>query len=197
MLVAVSLGVAYRADIGDSNGEVLWSPYNHLRVRTGGDNIDDGFTIDVNNQFLLSGFDLSPDAVHPPGLPLEDGPKITSLVDYFNFPFELTQPDSVLILGAGVGNDIAAAQRAGVSQITAVEIDCRVAEYGADHHPEQPHAGAELVIDDARSYLRSSNDKFDLVLSTNLDAHGLLASSSSVQLDSFVEPWCSWRWLCT
>lgn len=92
VLVAVSLGAAYRADIGDSTGEVLWSPYNQLRVRAVGDNIDDGFTIDVNNQFLLSGFDLSPDAVHPPGLPLEDGPKITSLVDHYNFPSNSPSP---------------------------------------------------------------------------------------------------------
>lgn len=42
------------------------------------------------------------------------------------------------------------------------------------------------MIDDARSYLRSSDDKFDLVLFATLDAHGLLASSSSVRLDSFV-----------
>ena len=72
--------------------------------------------------------------------------------------------------------------------MTAVEIDPRVARYGADHHPEQPHdvAGVEVIVDDARSFLGSSSETFDLILFATLDAHGLLSSTSSVRLDSFV-----------
>ena len=57
-LMVLVLGLVYYADTGGLRGEVLWSPYNQLRVRPVGASVDDGFTIDVNNQFLLSGFDL-------------------------------------------------------------------------------------------------------------------------------------------
>ena len=186
LLIIVALGAVYYVDSDQGEGRVLWSPYNQLRLRAVGDVIDDGFIIDVNNQFLLSGFDLTPDADPVPGADDNAQNQINSLGTYYDFPFEIAEPQSALILGAGAGNDIAAAKRAGVAHITAVEIDRRVAELGRDHHPEQPHDNIDLVIDDARSYLRSAEDSFDLVLFATLDAHGLLSSSSSVRLDSFV-----------
>lgn len=186
LLVAVALSAVYLVDTDKLSGDVLWSPYNQLRVRAAGDKIDDGFVIDVNNQFLLSGFDLSPDAEPPSGVSDDVAAEIAALASYYDFPFQIAVPESALILGAGAGNDIAAARRAGVARVTAVEIDRRVASFGVEHHPERPHRGATLIVDDARSYLRSSDEKFDLVLFATLDAHGLLSSSSSVRLDSFV-----------
>ena len=186
-LIIVVLGAVYYADSGGLTGDVLWSPYNQLRVLPVGANVDSGFVIDVNNQFLLSGFDLSEGASRE-GISADTVADIDSLTTYYDFPFLIADPESVLILGAGAGNDIAAALRAGVAEVTAVEIDPRVAKYGADHHPEKPHGapGVEIVVDDARSYLKRSDERFDLVLFATLDAHGLLSSTSSVRLDSFV-----------
>ncbi len=186
VVVAVALAAIYYVDTNRLSGDVLWSPYNQLRVRAAGGDVDEGFLIDVNNQFLLSGFDLSPDAEPPPGVAADVARDIAGLSTYYDFPFQLVDAESVLILGAGAGNDIAAAKRAGLSDITAVEIDPRVARFGIDHHPEQPHDATRVVVDDARSYLRSTNETYDLVLFATLDAHGLLSSSSSVRLDSFV-----------
>ncbi len=186
-LIIVVLGAVYYADSGGLTGDVLWSPYNQLRVLPVGANVDSGFVIDVNNQFLLSGFDLSEGASRE-GISADTVADIDSLTTYYDFPFLIADPESVLILGAGAGNDIAAALRAGFAEVTAVEIDPRVAKYGADHHPEKPHGapGVEIVVDDARSYLKRSDERFDLVLFATLDAHGLLSSTSSVRLDSFV-----------
>lgn len=184
--VGIALGAVYFADTNRFAGEVQWTPYNQLRIRPVGDEIDDGFLVDVNNQFLLSGLDLSPGAEPPPGVSPAVASQIATLATYYDFPFQIASPNSALILGAGAGNDIAAAKRANVADITAVEIDGTVAQYGIDHHPEQPHVSANLVIDDARSYLKSSNARFDLVLFATLDAHGLLSASSSIRLDSFI-----------
>lgn len=183
----IALGAVYYVDSNQFQSMVLWSPYNQLRVHAVGAEIDDGFVIEVNNQFLLSGLDLGTPVVVDDR---SDTPT-TGDVDwrtYYDFPFELANPGRVLVLGAGAGNDLAAALRADVDHVTAVEIDPRIAQFGADHHPEQPHLSdrVELVVDDARSFLKSTDQRYDLVLFATLDAHGLISSSSSVRLDSFV-----------
>ena len=49
--------------------------------------------------------------------------QINLLKSYYVFPFQLRPAKRVLILGAGAGNDVAAALRLGVEHVTAVEID--------------------------------------------------------------------------
>ena len=188
LFIVASLSAVFWVDSNRTESTVLWSPYNQLRIRPLADDVDDGFVIDVNNQFLLSGLDLRPGAEDSDALASRYDDDITNLRTYYDFPFQIAEPESVLVLGAGAGNEIAAALRADVRRVTAVEIDARVAQYGEDHHPEQPHRSdrVEVVVDDARSYLKSSDDTFDLVLFATLDAHGLVSSSSSVCLDSFV-----------
>lgn len=185
--VGLALASVHYVDTNGLEGSVLWSPYNQLRTRAVGEDVDDGFVIDVNNQFLLSGLDLSADA-EPLEVSESVAEDITGLRTYYDFPFAIARPETALVLGAGAGNDVAAARRAGVPHVTAVEIDRRVAAFGIDHHPEDPYGqpGVELVVDDARSFLRSTDERFDLVLFATLDSHGLLSSTSSVRLESFV-----------
>src|SRR5690606_2753445 len=61
---------------------------------------------------------------------------------------------SVLILGAGSGNDVAAALMNGAEHVDAVEIDPVIADIGARHHPAQPYRDprVNLVIDDGRAF---------------------------------------------
>ena len=186
LTLMVCLAAVHVVDSDRLADSVLWSPYNQLRVRTVGADGADGFTIDVNNQFLLSGLDLRPVGERETESTLEE--TIGPLRTYYDFPFQLAAPDRVLVLGAGAGNDVAAGLRAGVEHITAVEIDPRVAAFGAANHPEHPLASdqVDVVIDDARSFLRSTDETYDLVLFATLDAHGLISSSTSVRLDSFV-----------
>jgi hypothetical protein len=94
----------------------------------------------------------------------------------------------VLVLGAGAGNDVAAALRSGVEHVTAVEIDPLVLSLGKAHHPELPYSSpkVEPVINDARAYLNRTDEKFDLIIFATLDAHGLLSGAANVRLDSFV-----------
>ena len=147
-----------------------------------------GFVISVNNQFLLSGLDMRPEAELPETVSHNVRQTVKMLKSYYNFPFDLRQARDVLVLGSGAGNDIAAARRHNVNSVTAVEIDPLVLHYGRSHHPEKPYLGSNVLVvnDDARAFLNSTKQKFDLIIFATLDAHGLISSMGSVRLDSFV-----------
>lgn len=83
---------------------------------------------------------------------------------------------------------MAAALRAGVEEIVAVEIDPVIAEAGKLHHPESPYQDPRvtLVVDDARHFFNQTSKKFDLVVFGLLDSHSLLSSFGSVRLDNYV-----------
>ena len=94
-----------------------------------------------------------------------------------------------MVIGAGTGNDIAAALRdAPNAQIDAVEIDPEIAQLGKELHPEHPYANprVHLHIADARAYLAQSNAKYDAIIFGYLDSHWLFSHMSSVRLDNYV-----------
>jgi hypothetical protein len=97
--------------------------------------------------------------------------------------------DRVLVVGAGTGNDVAGALRAGAGHVTAVEIDPVILRLGRELHPEAPYADPDrvtLVVDDARSFFRQDAGEYDLIVFGLLDSHTLFATASSVRLDNFV-----------
>ena len=116
-------------------------------------------------------------------------PELKRIADYYDLPYKLHgDPAAVAVVGAGTGNDVAAALRAGVRSVSAIEIDPVIAKLGRRFHPEKPYADprTEVFINDARSFLRTTTDKYDLIVYGLLDSHGLLSHASSVRLDSFV-----------
>ncbi|MEW6040871.1 MAG: hypothetical protein AB1633_05060 [Elusimicrobiota bacterium] len=108
--------------------------------------------------------------------------------DSMEFPFRLKKYDDCLVLGSGMGGEIATAIRNKVNHIEAVEIDPAIAKLSYDLHPEKPfqNKNARLIVDDARSFIHKTKKKFDLVLIGGLDSHTLLSGMSSNRLDSFV-----------
>ncbi len=107
----------------------------------------------------------------------------------YNLPYTLFPgARSVCVLGAGGGNDVAAALRAGAERVVAVEIDREIASAGRLHHPERPYQDerVELVVDDARHFLTNTDERFDLVVFGLLDSHSLFSTFSSVRLDNYV-----------
>jgi hypothetical protein len=186
------LAMLFLLRFDDSEGfrnDVRWSPYYEVISKpvSSSGRLGDGFVVDVNGQFLLSGLDLRPAASQRTVDPLMAG-SIASLRSYYALPFQIRPPGRVLVLGAGAGNDVAAALRSGAEHVTAVEIDPQVLGLGKTYHPEHPFDSplVTAVLDDARAYLNGTRDRFDLVLFATLDAHGLLSSAANVRLDSFV-----------
>jgi spermidine synthase len=111
-------------------------------------------------------------------------------VRHYNVPYNLSKKkiESVLILGGGGGNDAAAAIRNGATLIDVVEIDPAIARIGYEFHPEKPYASEKvhLYIDDARSFLQKTKQKYDLIMFGGLDSHTVFSSLSSLRLDNFV-----------
>jgi hypothetical protein len=108
---------------------------------------------------------------------------------YYDLPYRLRgEPGDVLVVGAGSGNDAAAALRHGARTVTAVEIDPAIALLGQRLHPERPYQDpcTRQVTNDARTYLRQTGDRFDTVIYGLLDSHTNLGAMTNVRLDSFV-----------
>jgi len=109
---------------------------------------------------------------------------------HYNLPYTLNRNrvESVLILGGGSGNDVAAALRNGATCVDVVEVDAAIARFGRELHPEKPYSSEKvrLFVDDARSYLQRTKETYDLVIFATLDSHTAFSSLSSLRLDNFV-----------
>ena len=109
--------------------------------------------------------------------------------DYYELPYRI-HPKSkrVAIVGAGTGNDVAAALRCGVAHVDAIEIDPAIMAIGVHYHPESPYTDVRVsrIVNDARTFLRRTTNYYDLIVYGLLDSHALLSHASSVRLDSFV-----------
>jgi hypothetical protein len=108
---------------------------------------------------------------------------------YYDLPYRLQQkPGNVLIVGAGTGNDVAAALRHDAASVTAVEIDPAIVYLGKRLHPERPYQDkrTRVVVNDARSELRQTDKRFDTIIYGLLDSHTNLGAMTNVRLDSFV-----------
>lgn len=172
--------------------QTLWSPYYRIDIDpflTADDpETRLGYNLSVNKawhqvilnldpEFVNANFDLAPD-------------HFSSTRANYDAPFLAAgEFERVLIVGAGTGNDVAAARRAGAREITAVEIDPVILDVGRRLHPENPYetdGTVRVVGDDARAFFRSDDGTYDLILFGLLDSHTLFSAASSVRLDNFV-----------
>ncbi len=108
---------------------------------------------------------------------------------WLEIPYECAPcADSVLILGAGSGNDAAFALSQNVSHIDAVEIDPIICNFGKTKHPNHPYLDKRVSLhnEDARTFLRYAKNKYDLIEFAFLDPGSTLCSSSFLRVDSYV-----------
>ena len=179
----------------------FWSPYNKLRIApflkhyttTGageGFQFPGAFVLEANDDFHQYGLDLSPAFLEKVRKQNPQAfPSLAGMAAYYELPYRSVPNNSrVLILGAGCGNDVSAALRSNIMQIEAVEIDPVIAELGRKKHPEHPYLkpNVNLHIMDARNFLKTSKDRYDLIVYGFLDSHTLFSSLSSVRLENFV-----------
>jgi len=164
---------------------VLWSPYQKLEVRPVSDGAD-GYSIRVNGVSYMSAQNLSEEFLKKRYDPLIYK---NAKFSHYNIPY-LFKPraEDVLILGAGAGNDAAGAMRNGAGNVDVVEIDPVIYEIGLLLHPEKPYRDprVHIFIDDARSYLKRSGRKYDLISFGLLDSHTPSSSYNNVRLDHYV-----------
>jgi spermidine synthase len=164
----------------------FWTPYQQIEVSRL--NFSDGefgeAIVDVNHtgyQFMVN---LSNAFLQRhPGLlqePVDENP--------YNMPFAFAPAaPRVLIVGAGSGNDAAAAIRNQSRSVDAVEIDPGILALGKTH-PEHPYSApqASVHLTDARAYMKRASGPYDLVLFGLLDSHTELSDYSNMRIDNFV-----------
>ena len=155
----------------------VYSPYQLLEI---GRNEDTGLTlINAAGHYYQRIYDFSD----------PQSTRWSKVRGYYDFPYKAHSPlADVAVVGAGTGNDVAAALRAGAGHVEAIEIDPAIQFTGKVSHPEKPYSDPRVhaEINDARSFLRTTNQSFDLIVYGLLDSHTLLSQGSSVRLDSFV-----------
>jgi hypothetical protein len=116
-------------------------------------------------------------------------PELHRARDHYDLPFRIHPgPNDVAIVGAGSGNDVAAALRSGARHVDAIEIDPAIQLLGKATHPERPYDDPRVrpIINDARTFFRNATGHYDTIVYGLLDSHTLLSHASSVRLDSFV-----------
>lgn len=181
--------------------DVTWSPYQKLAIVALPEDkfTASGYQLQVNNVGYMGLLDLSKKRQEELEKSLtEDVKKQISESSYtydavlsnqYDLPFILAQSiDDVLIIGAGGGNDVAGAIRAGASTIDAVEIDPQIIEKGKQYHPEKPYQSSSVSIhvDDGRSFLRQTDKKYDVIIMGLADSHTTSSSLTNVQLDTYL-----------
>jgi spermidine synthase len=164
-----------------------WSPYQKLDLRPNyeGERIT-SYTLNTNDSWYQQIVDLSPEFVqsHP-----EEFHERPAQWRAYNLPYQFyPAPPSVLVLGSGMGNDVAAALRNGAGRVVAVEIDPLILKLGRELHFEHPYQSprTQAVLNDARSYIQNSKDSFDLIVFSLLDSHTTSSYFSNIRIDNFV-----------
>lgn len=174
-------------------GQSLWSPYYRVDLdpmvlestNAGEQDVPWGYRLIVNQDYHQKALNLAPEFVGRYG---DRSSELEMAQRAYDLPYDFINPEDVLIVGAGVGNDVASALRHGATQVDAVEIDPLIADLGERLHPEMPYQSSRVnvIVDDARSFFEKSDQKYDLIVFGFLDSHTLFSSMSSVRLDNFV-----------
>lgn len=188
-LSAVTVLVAVQR-LGDGAVENVWSPYQKLTLLDARPMQTDfgvplRYFLEVNN----TGYQVLIDMEGVRTVRGEHGE--TELAEVYTHydvaPLIHPRPDDMLIVGAGAGNDVAAALRRGVGRVTAVEIDPAIISIGRRHHPQRPYESdrVRVVIDDARSFFATTDQKYDVISFGLLDSHTATALTNA-RLDHYV-----------
>lgn len=169
LLAAVLVVIIASARSGD-----LWSPYYRITIR------------EIPGQettLLVNG--IPHQALHQvqPGRPSTE-----PIYDQVYRWFPGRTFGSALIVGAGSGSDVAYGLAHGIRAIDAVEIDPRILEIGVTRHPDRPYADPRVraFVNDGRAFLRTSTDRYDLIVFALPDSLTLVSTSANLRLESFL-----------
>jgi len=151
-------------------GEIYWSPYYKIAYARERGEINSN---NIGHQTMLA---------------------VSRTGSLYRLPYFLNRDaggapfEDVLVIGAGSGNDVAAALQSGAQRVDAVEIDPRIQRIGSRDHPDRPYADARVTVhyDDGRSFVRRTERKYDLVVYAVVDSLVLHSGYSSLRLENFL-----------
>lgn len=186
LVLAIGLGgfLAYnvrthRIDIRQAKGfeetSVLFSKWNSFSRITVEGAFDTGVEIKIDADAATGiSKDASNNAIHQDALGA-----LSALVHH------LRRDANVLIIGPGGGNDVMAARVFEQKQITAVEINPIIAHDVMSSEPFKSYSGSiyqqpnvRLVVDEGRSFIRNSHDRYDIIQATMVDTWAATAAGA-------------------
>jgi hypothetical protein len=187
-LCATFLGCVCLLGIPDHrHASTYWSPYQKLVLQPVMNNGQiEAYNLMTNDTWYQKIVNLSPAFV-------QSRPEVFSRYpvdrNSYTMPYHFyPAPPSVLVLGSGMGNDVAAALRNGAGRVEAVEIDPLILQLGRELHPEHPYQSARVhvTLNDARNYIQNSHDRFDLIVFSLLDSHTTTSHFTNIRIDNYV-----------
>ena len=155
-----------------------WSPYYRINLIP----IRYATSLHVNGSMHQWILDASPDGARTDTVLA--GVRAAYLAPYRVAP----RLDTVLVVGAGTGNDLANLLELGAKYVDAVEIDPTIVDIGRERHPRRPYSDprVHVTINDARAFLRQTDRKYDAIVFGTLDSQTLLSGMGSLRLDNYV-----------
>jgi len=119
-------------------------------------------------------------------------PPCTKIESFYFFLYRHVARKSlsnVLVIGAGTGNDVGVALSEGARHVDAVEIDPDLVKLGREHNPEHAYQSPRVTvhIDDGRSFLQNTNQRYGLILYALPDSlTALTGQSAPVGLENYL-----------
>ena len=169
----------HRIDIRKSKGfeenKVLFSKWNSFSRITVAGSLDTAVEIRIDADAATGiSKDASNSALHQDALGA-----LSALAHNLN------RNANVLIIGPGGGNDVMAARVFGQKLITAVEINPIIAYDVMSSEPFKSYSGSiyqqpdvRLVVDEGRSFIRNSKDRYDIIQATMVDTWAATAAGA-------------------
>jgi hypothetical protein len=161
--VAAAVALVWAFALGTWQADTVWSPY--YRIET-----------------------LSDGTIRVSGIPHQQMIDIEGTSYLTPFHRVTTIPRDVLVVGAGNGNDVAAALLSGAEHVDAVEIDPRIQRLGIERHPLRPYDDARVtrIVDDGRAFLERTGSTYDLIIFALPDSLTLVSGQSAIRLESYL-----------
>ncbi|VTR98284.1 spermine/spermidine synthase domain-containing protein [Tuwongella immobilis] len=155
----------------------MWSPYYRILY--------------TPNVYDLPIRDISTNLIgHQRIHPRNETPVAYPLPHLLNRDAGLPKFKSILIIGAGSGNDVSRALQfaAPDAHIDAVDIEPVIQSIGVRENPDQPYADprVHVQINDGRNFLKSTTRKYDFVLFALVDSLVLHSGYSNIRLESYL-----------
>jgi hypothetical protein len=154
----------------------MWSPYNKLAIQNKHVGGQPAISVRANNIPYQTAVSLE---------------TMRSRHPFYFYPYRHVTRASlgnVLIIGAGTGNDVAAALSEGVRHVDAVEIDPLLLLRVGQAHPSHPYRSSRVSmhVDDGRAFLQGTHQRYNLILLALPDSMTALAGQSAVRLESYL-----------
>jgi hypothetical protein len=152
---------------------VAWNGISRIGVSQNGGGLS--IVIDADASTGISPFDWDNLAAADRAQLLHQGP---------GFPYALRPGAKALVIGPGGGYDVARALASGSQDITAVEINPIIAndvmrdKFARESHYIYFHPGVDLHIEDGRSFVRGSHDKYQVLQATLVDTWASTAAGA-------------------